>query len=332
MSKRGTTLIESVISIFLTSVVIMAFLESLNVGLTGTLQLSRKTSAINIAQSEMEYIKALDFIPSEGSIEDIYGLVTAPNISNTSDVINYTISGTVTNISNSLQKIIVNVSYLQGKQVQLIGYKAARTELSDPQAHGQIATDVITDTPFMAPGGWGFLGIGKWMGYYHVLHTSQTAKISATWKFYWVNEKADDFIICLNTWGAPYIGIYRGIPSFAQQDYLGTVLEDGIVLRPGSFLDGGCMPGCNCPTDGPSDFDTIIRHPSCSYDCSDDNWMYEHSLWLLCIPLNCPDDGYFEFTVTTPTAVEPGDYTVLFFNGEDRLHLETISASVTYIY
>jgi Tfp pilus assembly protein PilV len=332
MSKRGTTLIESVIAIFLTSVVVLTFLESLNVGMTGTLQLSRKTSAINIAQSQMEYIKAQTFNSSNGSIADVYGLVTAPNASNTSDVINYNISGTVTNISASLQKITVNVSYLQGKQVQLISYKAARTSVSHPPAQGQIVTDVVADMPFIPPGGWGFLGWGKWMGYYHVFYTTQTAKISATWRFYWVNEIASTPILCAFTWGAPYIGIYAGIPSFAERDYLGNVFEDGIVLRSGSFLLSGCMPGCSCPTDGPGDFATIIMHPGCGIDCGEDNWTYEHNSWLLCIPFDCPENGYFEFTVTTASAVPAGTYTVLFFNGEDRLHYETISASVTYIY
>jgi type II secretory pathway pseudopilin PulG len=61
MYKRGTTLLETVISIFIVAVVIVSFLEALNVGMIGTLNLDRKTSALNLAKSQMEYIKGQQY-------------------------------------------------------------------------------------------------------------------------------------------------------------------------------------------------------------------------------------------------------------------------------
>jgi Tfp pilus assembly protein PilV len=334
MNKKGTTLIETVISIFLVSVVVVAFLEALNVGITGTLNLSRKTSALNLAKSQIEWVKAEPtYNESSGDLESVYDLITEGD--DIGDVINYDISGQVSNVSAniSLQQITVNVSYLNGKQVQLIGYKAARESSSTPIAKGQIVTDVIEEMPFEQPGGWalgcwfGANGCGTWTGYYHTFETSRSAYISATWKFYWHNELYPSCSILpwppsgLYTWGAPYIGIYEGRPDWAEGDY-----DDGVVFRPGAtgVLGSGCMPGCTCSGGTPpGDYDPIVQQPpSCSTDGSPE-WYYE---------VFCEHEGYYEFTVTTPTAQPAGQYTVLFFNGEDRVSYETVSATVTFVY
>jgi len=370
MSKKGTTLIESVIAIFLTSVVVLTFLESLNVGMTGTLQLSRKTSAINIAQSQMEYIKAQTFNSSNGSIADVYGLVTATNASNTSDVINYNISGTIefVNNSTSLQKITVNVSYLQGKQVQLIGYKSAQMSLGAPPPQGKIATDVISDMPYLPTGG--FWLWGQWCGYYHVFQTSTTANISATWKYFWHRD-----VPCLASAGSPWILIYGPDPAYpgenrppqwAQRDYLGNVYEDGVICRGGSFWCAGCPPAPAgiCSVDWTGDYAPIVQRPpyncvadaaagviicASSLTCGINNVLFPNNYELCTQHVswyddnNCDDtcpffvaccrtDQYFEFSVATTSPVPAGTYTVLFFNGETTISFETVSASVTYIY
>jgi Tfp pilus assembly protein PilV len=351
MSKRGTTLIETVISIFLISVVVVTLLESLNVGITGTLNLSRKTSALNLAKSQMEFVKAQKYNASTGDISDsgVYrSIMTGENIS---DRVNYNISGQVSDVSvnQSLQLVTVNVSYLHGKQVQLTGYKAARESLSSPPAKGNIVNDVVEDMPFLQPGGWALgcvfssntseSSCGTYTGYYHVFTTSQSGYISATWKFDWVNElygTVDGWW----TWGAPYIGIYNGTPPWVNRDYQGNVEQDGVIFRPGLGFNGGCMPNANassCDCDISGDSAPIVMNPaSCGANWCvyvENNWNYEKplydcALWLF----TALQSGSYEFSVTTPTAKEAGTYTVLFFNGEDRISYQTVSASVTYVY
>jgi len=343
MSKSGATLIETVISIFVISVVVVTLLEALNVGITGTLNLSRKTSALSLAKSQMEYVKAAEYNASTGNLSDVYTLVTTG--SNISDKVNYNISGQVRNVSanQSLQQITVNISYLQGKQIQLTSYKAARESLSSPPAKGKIVSDVIEDMPFAQAGGW---ALGSWFGgnnsggtytgYYHVFTTSQNATISATWKFYFVNELYGQWND-IYTWGNPYIGIYAGIPAWNNSDYLGNVEPDGVIFRNGAApaTDGGCMPGCSCAA-GPTDTAPIAMNPAtCGMDVSTYNGNYEkltRDALLWWIWGQAVQSGYYELTVTTPTAQPPGTYTVLFFNGEDRLSYSTISATVTFVY
>ncbi|MFA5054658.1 MAG: hypothetical protein WC562_00585 [Dehalococcoidia bacterium] len=347
MNKRGTTLIETLISIFLISSVVLTLLEALNVGITGTLNLSRKTSALNLAKSQMEYVKVQKYINASGDFDDTYGNIS-PNIS---DITNYTIDGEVEvlGISQSLQKITVNVNYMAGKEdVELIGYKIAEGNAftSAPPAKGNLVSDVIQDMPFESPGGWalgcwGFLewllgeqGCGTWTGYYRTITTSQEGYISATWGFNWTNEFANT-IYGYFTWGAPFIGIYAGVPDWAQRDYLDQPYPDGVVFRPGSDTawDGGCMPGCGCDPDVPGDYAPIVKAPSgCHIDEGVEQWTYEHNCWFLGIPCDKPATGYYEFTVKTASPQPAGTYTVLFFNGEDRVSFETVTAAVTYVY
>lgn len=358
MNKRGTTLIETLISIFLISSVVLTLLEALNVGITGTLNLSRKTSALNLAKSQMEYVKVQDYINASGDFNDTYGNIS-PNIS---DITNYVISGEVENIdvSQSLQKITVNVNYMAGKEdIELIGYKIAEGNAftSAPPAKGNLVTDVIQDMPFESPGGWslgcwdflewltGEEGCGTWTGYYRTITTSQEGYISATWGFNWTNEMSGT-IYRLCTFGAPWIGIYEGVPDWAKRDYLGQTYPDGVVFRPGSdsFTHGGCMPGCDCDPDIPGESMPIAMSPyndnpsndPCDWDPDIENWTYEQDLWLLqCAVILLSTDipnGYFEFTLTTEDPVPAGTYTVLFFNGEDRISMETLTASIAYVY
>ena len=258
--------------------------------------------------------------------------------SNTSDQLNYNISGRVAYVNNlsSLQNITVNVTYLNGKQVQLIGYKAAQGDVFSPLARGQIVTDVVSDMPYEGPGGWALgcvfgtnnSSCGTYIGYYHVVTTSQAATISATWIFDYVNELYPNLLTCPWTWGAPYIGIYNETPGWVETDAEGNVEKDGVIFRGGlPAPNGGCMPGCTCDDpDSPALAPPIVKVPD---DCStpllnlSKNWTYE----TLCKP-----NGSFEFTATTPSAQPAGNYTVLFFNGEDRISIHTTSASVTYTY
>ena len=360
MNKRGTTLIETAISIFIVAVVVVSFLEALNVGLTGTLSIDRKTSALNLAKSELEMIKAKPYIPSTGNLSSVlYGFID----SNTSDKLNYNISGRVAYVNNqsSLQQITVNVTYLNGKQEQLIGYKVADSDLSSPPAKGKIVTDVIKDMPFLPTGG--FWLWGQWCGYYHTFNTTASATISATWKFHWTRDVPN-----LASAGSPWILIYgpdpaypgeNRAPQWVQRDYQGNVYPDGFICRGGSFWCAGCppAPAGTCNYTWPGDYAPVAQLPpydcvsyagwdllTCTIGCSPNlfrdnyNWcMYGSVSWYddnTCdgSAMGSRTDKDFEFTVSTPSAVDPGQYTVLFFNGETTISFETISASVTYVY
>ena len=351
--KRGATLIEAVIAIAVVSIAVVTLLEALNIGMTGTLDVNRKVSALNIAKSQLESVKGQDYNASTGNLASTYKLITA-NGGNISDKINYNISGQVSRVSTNplLEKITVNVSYLNGKNVQLTGFKTAAASTASPASppsKGKIVTDVVEDMPYLQPGGWA-LGClfgdsednhcGSYTGYYHVFTTTQSGYMSATWRFNWTNEvyPAPNAIFA---WGAPYIGIYSGTPAWVKYDYQGNLEPDGVIFRPGCSTgggNGGCMPDsdsstCGCPDMINDSAPIVMRPDSCNINVWNMNWVYElygdvygESEWW------AYPGGYYEFSVTTPDHQDPGTYTVLFFNGEDRLSYQTISASVTYVH
>ena len=190
--KRGTTLIEAVIAIAVVSIAIVTFLEALNIGMSGTLDLNRRVSALNLAKSELESVKAQKYNSSNGDLARTYGLITSSG-GNISDKINYNISGQVSRVGTNplLEKITVNVSYLNGKNVQLTGFKTAAASTSSPASppsKGQVVTDVIEDMPYEGGGGWALgcafgenISCGTYTGYYHGFTTTGWGNISATW-------------------------------------------------------------------------------------------------------------------------------------------------------
>ena len=396
MSRRGTTLIESVIAIFIISVVLVTFLEALNVAMTGTLELTRKTSALNLAKSQIEWTKAQPYNVSvgNGNLSTVY-----PGSINISDKLNYNISGQVANVSDiaqPLQQITVNVSYLQGKQVQLTAYKIADGSLTEPASRGLLVTDNIENVPILPAGGVDSASCGEFKGYYHVFTTGPTpsgapASVSTTWKFYWY--RVNEAISTLSSLGAPMIAIYAGVPSWADRDYLGVVREDGIVYRgqnalslAGYAVGLGDLPGegdnpgkclcwnqanCNCPSSGPdAELNPIIYvphkcvphcsgfgclfdwcswaraacaligytgdYPCCGANYGDDGfpgtsyWEYDNSCGFLGLGPCTTHNGYVERVITYTTSLPAGQYTVLFFNAENKIDLDTVSASITY--
>jgi type II secretory pathway pseudopilin PulG len=381
MSKRGTTLIESVIAIFIVSVVLVTFMQSLNAAMTGTLQLNRKTSALNLAKSQIEYTKNSGYNVSTGDLSNVYSLITTG--SNISDKINYNISGQVTNVSGTqaLQQITVNVSYLQGKQVQLTAYKTSDGSLTEPASRGLLVTDNIKNVPILPAGSTETASCGEFKGYYHVFTTGPTpsgapASVSTTWKFYWKRVGAD-----ISSLGAPMIAIYPGVPVWADRDYMGVVREDGIVYRGQNNLGAswlavglGDLPGvgdshhCHCWDESnccPDETTETVANPNpiiyVPHMCT--GWVYAVACWLMGYTGNYPccgacyggdgfagtsfweydnscgffglgpctvKNGYIERTIAYTTSLPAGTYTILFFNAENKIDLETVSASVTY--
>ena len=124
--KKGVTLIEAVIAIAVIAIAVVALLQGLSVATFGAMDASLKTSALNLAKTQLEYVKSQSYNTSfKGNLSQDYGLIDARNMSSKG---NFTISGNVSyvNANNTrLQKITVNVSYTNGKRVQVIGYKNA---------------------------------------------------------------------------------------------------------------------------------------------------------------------------------------------------------------
>lgn len=164
MIKRGTSLIESVIAIFLVSVVIVTILTALDVGTMGTLYSTRRISALNLAKSQLEYVKSQRYIAATGSsvynLSEVYGLITV-NTSGISDKTNYVVDGYVEYVgtNSSLQKITINVSYLPGKKVQLIGYKSTN------QMNTKTSTYTYGNYTYSSGGGtnkWAYEKVNGW--------------------------------------------------------------------------------------------------------------------------------------------------------------------------
>ncbi|MFA5374574.1 MAG: type II secretion system protein [Dehalococcoidia bacterium] len=357
MSKRGTTLIESVISIFIISVVLLMFLEGLNVGMTGTLELNRKTSALNLAKSQMDAVKAYPtYNVSTGNLSDIYGpLITAGG--NISDIVNYNISGQVSNVSTyqGLQEITINVSYFTGKEVLLTGYKSSDGSLVELRTTGMRVTDNIPNVPTL-PQGYGGLCLGSFRGYYHVFTTGTAGPVSMNWKFDWTSI-ASAFIDI----GCPIIAVYNGTPDWTITDYQGEVRENGIIVRQQNGLWLFDVAGIG-DLPGPGGGESMCK--PCDddyYDPDEENPLYymphHHSsfgIWLLCLfysgsypccgysldgtPAevfwsydNSGSSGTAEDTLVTTGNLSVGTYTVLFFNAENVKNLNTVSASVSYL-
>jgi len=360
VSKRGTTLIEAVAAIFIISVVLVTFLESLNIAITGNLELNRKTSALNLAKSQMDWVKAnTSYSASTGNLINIYGDVTAGE--NISDIVNYNITGQVSNVSTyqGLQQISVNVSYLVGKQVLLTGYKSSDGTDVTRRTTGMRVTDNIPNVPTL-PQGYGGFCLGSFRGYYHVFTTGTAGPVSMHWKFDWSAVSGGSVDI-----GCPIIAIYSGTPSWTLTDWQGEIRENAIIVRNQNGLwiadlaGIGDLPGpgngatmCICCADAAEscagESNPLYYKPTSHLPFLSGSW------WLCLFGGYLVDHGYpccgysqaheifwsydsgtstsgtTEDTLVTGT-LPAGTYTVLFFNAENMKNLDTVSASVCYL-
>ncbi|MFA5367627.1 MAG: prepilin-type N-terminal cleavage/methylation domain-containing protein, partial [Dehalococcoidia bacterium] len=350
MNKKGLTLIETAISMFLIALVIVAFLEALHIGITGTTQVSRKTSALNLAKSQIEHTKSREYVAASGDLDTVYGLITT--VEEISDTINYEVSGQVTNVSAGLpvQQITVNVGYLAGKDVELTGYKTGDGSLFDREPTGLLVTDNIKRAPTL-PQGYGGFCLGTFRGYYHVFTVGTEGPASIHWKFYW--EKTVDYYALFDL-GAPIIALYEGTPSWVLRDSNGEVKKNAMIVRNqnGLWLADvagiGDLPGpgagemmCSpCADDEMyEDEDNPIYYTPHHCDPHIILWIIPTNLgWIACLlggstgPYPCcgacktgaderedyfwryhgsESSGYAEDTLVTGD-LEPGTYTVLF--------------------
>lgn len=108
--QKGLSLIEVLIGLSILGVVIIALLAGLITAVLGVGQVDQRTMALNLARSQMEYIKSEPY-DADGSYTTIAG-----------DGISFTVSP----VNDVLQQITVTVTYGDGKSVQLDGYRTNR--------------------------------------------------------------------------------------------------------------------------------------------------------------------------------------------------------------
>ena len=110
MKKGGYNLIEVLIAIAITSMVVVAFLQGLNIGIGGTYSDTQKNDALHLAQSQMENIKSqpyddnCDYTPLDDSVS-----ISCINES-----------------VEDLQHIMVTVYFDDDRTVTIEGYKTNR--------------------------------------------------------------------------------------------------------------------------------------------------------------------------------------------------------------
>jgi len=125
MKKRGYNLIEVLIAIAIVSIITVTFMQALNVGIMGTHQVDSGTIALNLARSQMEYVKSQDYIVYNTSCSATYGI---PYMTIEETPSGFTVNTTVCKVpdvdANILQHIAVTATSQDGTaSVELEGYK-----------------------------------------------------------------------------------------------------------------------------------------------------------------------------------------------------------------
>lgn len=134
MNKKGYLLIETVIAIAVFAIVVIGFMQGLQVGILGTYRVDVSNTALNLAQSQMEYIKSLPYCDGCDTYDKVPDIDIPEGFD--SDDIEVAVcdrcdanciyeSPPPEPCASGLQKVTVNVSY-DGKSVVLQGYKTDR--------------------------------------------------------------------------------------------------------------------------------------------------------------------------------------------------------------
>ena len=186
MKLKGQTFVEVVVALAVLAIAVVTMMEALNVGVLGAFRVQNVNAAMELARSQMEYIKLQDFqvcSNESGYCTDtsIYGkVVELPPGFNSSDI-----KIDVRNIDgeadgNTLQEVNVSVSYARTNWVNVTAYKAPRLSKVFPtDVDWWIVTNNIS-VPDL-PGG-GLFSCG-W-GYYYTFETGVNDKyICSTWVY-----------------------------------------------------------------------------------------------------------------------------------------------------
>lgn len=126
--QKGLSLIEVLIGLSILGVVIIALLAGLITAVLGVGQVDQRTMALNLARSQIEYVKSEPYEDPANTIEELRALYTIISDIPDSDIPEgYSITGIVSKIeAGVLQQIAVTVTYGDGKSVQLDGYRTNR--------------------------------------------------------------------------------------------------------------------------------------------------------------------------------------------------------------
>ncbi|KPJ51605.1 MAG: hypothetical protein AMJ37_04565, partial [Dehalococcoidia bacterium DG_18] len=137
MKEKGQTLIELIIGIALFALVIVGFIQALNVGILGTYRTSQSNMALNLARSQVEYVKLQDYQTcTDANCNVTYAKLNASVVENSYPGLSIDdIEIAVANVSDihpgALQQITVIVTYENGdRYAEVVGYKAPRVGFS----------------------------------------------------------------------------------------------------------------------------------------------------------------------------------------------------------
>ena len=112
-NERGESLVELLIGVAIISLALVVFITSLSTGAMGVGHNTRRTTAINLATSQLEAIKASPYITSGA-----YAPIAAP--------VGYTVLIDTAVISPGLQVVTATVQYRGQEMVQIGNYKVNR--------------------------------------------------------------------------------------------------------------------------------------------------------------------------------------------------------------
>jgi len=125
MNKKGYLLIETVIAIAVFAIVVIGFMQGLQVGILGTYRVDVSNMALNLARSQMEYVKAQSYILYDANCNPVEG---QPYLTIEEIPTGFNASFTVCNVPNIdpdiVQHVTVTVTYQsESNVVELEGYK-----------------------------------------------------------------------------------------------------------------------------------------------------------------------------------------------------------------
>lgn len=204
MKEKGQTLIEVIIAVALFAMVIVGFMQALNVGIWGTYRTSQSNLALNLARSQVEYIKLQDYQPctdancsvtyaklNKSVVEDQYPGFSIDDI----EIVVANVSGSD---AGALQQVTVTVTYETGaRYAEVVEYKAPRVGYSATGPGGDLG---VASAIIIPPPPWLY---GK-EGYYYVFETGLDGPLCATWVYTSEKGGAGDLLRLYVMCGTPF--------------------------------------------------------------------------------------------------------------------------------
>jgi len=188
MNKKGLALLEVLISMALFAIVIIGCMQGVNVGILGTYRVDVSNKALNLARSQMEYVKAQSYILYDGNCTPAEG---QPYLTIEEIPTGFNASFAVCNVPDTdaeiLQHVTVTVTYQSGANpVELEGYKI-NTALLPPLRDLPFIETIDIPVPTL-PGADGYcpisLSYGEFFvfyGYPFTFYITRAGAVVVTW-------------------------------------------------------------------------------------------------------------------------------------------------------